>query len=636
MSPRSSIAHWKTATALAIVASAMLGPLSVTQAHAFKIFGMRFFESAEEEVQVIDPVRYALTFDAGTEDEELREALENGSQLVQDQEKPVSGDLGLAIKARDDRDRLLAVLYEKARYGGTVSILIDGQDIDSLPPDPSFADGQAVPVVVRISPGPAFTLGSITFKGDAAGLDPARYDLTRGARADSTLIIKAGEKIVEDLKEQSRPLAELTERSAVADHATSTVDVTISVDGGPVAPVGELTVTGTRTVDPNFVRDYSRLNHGRPYSPENIRKAAERLRQLNVFSSVTINEADKLAPDGTLPMNIQVSEGKHRYFGFGGQVSTTEGLGLQGYWGHRNLFGRAESLRIEGSVDRIGETTDVGSLDYSAGILFAKPGAFGPASTFTASVKASLLDPDAYSAKTITGAAGASFELSPTDTVSAGAELGLADIDDAFGSNSYLTAAIPLEYVRDTRDDKLNPTEGYRALINAKPSYEFEGQTFFSSFEASASAYYSPGDENRFVLAGKLAAGVLAGGDELSDIPATRRFFLGGGGSVRGYSFQEISPRNADNELTGGRSYVNGSFEARIAITEAIGVVPFIDFGSVSASTAPDFSDIRAGAGIGLRYATSFGPIRLDFAVPLNKYPGGTDYGIYAGIGQSF
>lgn len=131
--PRSSIAHWKTATALTIVASAVLGPVSVEQAHAFKIFGMRFFESAEEEVQVIDPVRYTLTFEPGTDDEELREALENGSQLVQDQEEPVSGDLGLAIKARDDRDRLLAVLYEKARYGGTVSILVNGQDIDSLP-----------------------------------------------------------------------------------------------------------------------------------------------------------------------------------------------------------------------------------------------------------------------------------------------------------------------------------------------------------------------------------------------------------------------------------------------------------------------------------------------------------------------
>ncbi|MCG5485938.1 MAG: autotransporter assembly complex protein TamA [Sinorhizobium meliloti] len=634
--PRSSIAHWKTATALAIVASAVLGPVSVEQAHAFKIFGMRFFESAEEEVQVIDPVRYTLTFEPGTDDEELREALENGSRLVQDQEEPVSGDLGLAIKARDDRDRLLAVLYEKARYGGTVSILVNGQDIDSLPPDPSFPDGQPVPVVVRVAPGAAFTLGSVRLEGDAARLDPAAYDLKRGARADSTLIIKAGEQIVNDLKEQSRPLAKLAERSVVADHATSTVDVTIRADGGPVAPVGDLTVSGARTVDPEFVKDYSRLNHGRPYSPENIRKAAERLRQLNVFSSVTINEADGLAPDGTIPMNIQVSEGKHRYFGFGGQVSTTDGLGLQGYWGHRNLFGRAESLRIEGSVDRLGETTDVAGLDYSAGILFAKPGAFGPASTFTASVKAAIVDPDAYSAKTVTAAAGAAFELSPEDTFSVGAEVGWADVDDAFGSNSYITAALPFEYVRDARDDKLNPTEGYRALINAKPSYEIEGKTFFSSFEASASGYYAFGTEKRFVLAGKLGAGVLVGGDELSDIPATRRFFLGGGGSVRGYSYQEISPRDADDELTGGRSYVSGSLEARIAVTDTIGIVPFIDAGTVSENTAPNFSDIRAGAGIGLRYATPFGPIRLDFAVPLNKYPGGTTYGIYAGIGQSF
>lgn len=634
--PRSSIAYWKAAAAFALAASTALVPFSADEAHALNLFGLRLFESDEEEVQVIDPVKYTLTFEAGTDDEELREALENASQLFQDQEKPVSGDLGLAIKARDDRERLLAALYEKARYGGVLTILINGQDIDSLPPDPSFPDERAVPVTVRVSPGPAFTLGSVKFEGDAARFDPSTYGLTPGTRADSTLIIKAGEQIINDLKEQSRPFARLTERSVVADHATSTVDVTIGAEGGPGAAVGDLTVTGTKTVDPKFVRDYSRLNEGRPYSPENIRKAAERLRQLNVFSSVTITEAGQLAPDGTLPMNIQVSEGKHRYFGFGGQVSTTDGLGLQGYWGHRNLFGRAESLRIEGSVDRIGETTNVGNLDYSAGILFAKPGAFGPASTFTASVKAAIADPDAYRAKTITGAAGAGFELSPEDTASVGAELSLADIDDAFGSNTYLTAAIPLEYVRDTRDDKLNATEGYRALISAKPSYEIEGKTFFSSFETSASGYYALGAEKRFVLAGKIGAGMLVGGDDLADIPATRRFYLGGGGTVRGYSFQEISPRSGGDDLTGGRSYVTGSLEARIAVTDTIGIVPFIDAGSVSTSTTPDFSDIRAGAGIGLRYQTPFGPIRLDFAVPLNKYPGGTDYGIYAGIGQSF
>ena len=633
--PTMSVAYRKVGAAFAVAALTVCGPLSVSDAYAFKIFGMRFFEKDEEPNDIVDPVNFTLTLNESSADPDLKEALENSSRLFQDKDKPVSGDLGLTIKARDDRDRLLAALYEQARYGGTVAVKVNGQDIDTLPPDPVFPDGAPVPVEITVTPGPVFTLGNVNLKGDAVGRRPDEY-LKSGARADSTLIIKAGEKIVEDLKEEGRPLAKLVERSVVADHATNTVDVTIAAEGGPVAPVGTVTVNGTKTVDPTFVADYSRLNGGKPYSPEALRKASDRLRQLGVFSSITIKQANELAPDGTIPMTIEVSEGKQRYFGAGAQYSTTDGFGLQGYWGHRNLFGRAESLRLEGSVSRIGETTDVGSLDYSAGLLFAKPGAFGPASTFNASLKAQLLDPDAYKATIFTGAAGATFELSDTDTVSAGGELSWADVEDAFGKNEYLTAAIPIEYIRDTRDNKLNPTTGYRASINAKPSYEINGQSFFSSFEGSAAAYVGLGAENRFVLAGRLGAGVIAGGDGLASIPANRRFYLGGGGTVRGYSYQEISPRNGDDEILGGRSYVNGTVEARIGITDTIGIVPFIDAGTVSAKTAPDFSDIRAGAGIGLRYNTPFGPIRLDVAVPLNPYPGGTKYGIYAGIGQSF
>jgi translocation and assembly module TamA len=630
-----SVAYRKVGAAFAVAALTVCGPLSVSDAYAFKIFGMRFFEKDEEPNDIVDPVNFTLTLNESSADPDLKEALENSSRLFQDKDKPVSGDLGLTIKARDDRDRLLAALYEQARYGGTVAVKVNGQDIDTLPPDPVFPDGAPVPVQITVTPGPVFTLGDVVLKGDAVGRRPDEY-LKSGARADSTLIIKAGEKIVEDLKEEGRPLAKLVERSVVADHATNTVDVTIAAEGGPVAPVGTVTVNGTKTVDPTFVADYSRLNGGKPYSPEALRKASDRLRQLGVFSSITIKQANELAPDGTIPMTIEVSEGKQRYFGAGAQYSTTDGFGLQGYWGHRNLFGRAESLRLEGSVSRIGETTDVGSLDYSAGLLFAKPGAFGPASTFNASLKAQLLDPDAYKATIFTGAAGATFELSDTDTVSAGGELSWADVEDAFGKNEYLTASIPIEYIRDTRDNKLNPTTGYRASINAKPSYEINGQSFFSSFEGTAAAYVGLGAENRFVLAGRLGAGVIAGGDGLASIPANRRFYLGGGGTVRGYSYQEISPRNGDDEILGGRSYVNGTVEARIGITDTIGIVPFIDAGTVSAKTAPDFSDIRAGAGIGLRYNTPFGPIRLDVAVPLNPYPGGTKYGIYAGIGQSF
>lgn len=634
--PGKSFAFLRAGTALAVAAGLLCAPVSVSPASAFEIFGMKFFEDEEETAAVIDPVNYTLTLNPGTDEDDLKEAIENTARLKQDEGTPVSGDLGLVIKARDDRDRILAALYEKARYGGVVTVTIDGQDLDSLPPNPEFNASGAIPVTISVAPGPVFTFGDIVFSGDAEGRNPADYDLVPGARANSTIILKAGEKIVVDIKAEGRPLARLTERNATADHASQTVDVVIAAEGGPVAPVGEVGVTGTKTVDPAFVQRYSRINAGQPYSPEALTKASERLRQLGVFSSVTIREANALASDGSLPMTIEVSEGKHRYFGAGAQYSNTDGLGLQGYWGHRNLFGQAESLRVEGAINRIGEAKDLGNLDYSSAILFTKPGAFGPTTTFNASVKASIVDPDAYKAFTITAAAGVSVELSDQDTVSAGGEVMWSDVDDAFGKNKYLTASIPIEYVRDTRDNKLNPTEGYRAMINAKPSYENYRGTFFSSFEGAITGYQAFGAEDRLVLAGKLAAGTIIGGNELSDIPATRRFFLGGGGTVRGYGYQEISPRNGDNELLGGRSYATASAEVRIGVTETIGVVPFIDVGTVSTDEVPDFKDIRAGAGIGLRYATPFGPLRLDVAVPLKKYPGGTSFGVYAGIGQSF
>jgi translocation and assembly module TamA len=632
--PEKSFAFLRAGTALAVAVALACGPVSVRPASAFKLFGMKFFEKEDEAATVIDPVNYTLTLDPGA-DGDLTKAIENASRLKQDDGTPVSGDLGLVIKARDDRDRILAALYENARYGAVVNVTVNGQDLDALPPNPEFNSSGPIPVTISVQPGPAFTFGEVAFSGDAEGRNPADFGLVPGARADSTVILRAGERVVVDLRSEGRPFAKLTERKAIADHKTQTVDVIIAAEGGPVAPIGTVDVSGTKTVDPAFVQRFSRINAGQPYSPEALSRAAERLRGLGVFSSVTIRDAGKLAADGSLPMTIEVSEGKHRYFGAGAQYSNTDGFGLQGYWGHRNLFGQAESLRIEGAVNRIGEG-DISDLDYSTAILFSKPGAFGPTSTFNASLKASIVDPDAYKAFTTTAAAGVSVELSDRDTVSAGGELMWSDVEDVFGKNKYLTAAIPIEFVRDTRDDRLNPTKGYRFMINAKPTYETYRGTFFSSFEGAITGYQALGADDRFVLAGKLAGGTIIGGDELSDIPATRRFFLGGGGTVRGYGYQEISPRNGDDKLLGGRSYMAASAEVRIGITETIGIVPFIDVGTVSTDEVPDFKDIRAGAGVGLRYATPFGPLRLDVAVPLDKYPGGTSFGVYAGIGQSF
>ncbi|WP_114362912.1 autotransporter assembly complex protein TamA [Ciceribacter lividus] len=634
--PNLSSAFREAGSALTVAATVLFCLGSASDAYAFKIFGITLFGDDKADADIVDPLRYSVNLDTDGSDRELARAIERSSLLVNQVDNPVSGDLGLVIKARDDRDRLIATLYERARYGGVVTITIGGRNIDDLPPNPKFDRSGPVPVTLRVDPGPVFTLGDIRLQGDAARLDLGRYELRPGGDAGSLVIIKAARQIVDDLKTEGRPLARLTEQQVVADHKSQTVDVVLGAESGPIAPIGPVTISGEKAVDPDFIRRYSRLNQGKPYTPEDIRKASERLRKLGVFSSVTIKESETLAPDGSLPLGITVSEGKHRYFGFGASISTIDGAGLQGYWGHRNLFGQAESLRIEGSVGGLGNWNGIENLDYTAGISFVKPGAFVPSGTLDASIKGSTITTESYDARSVVARLGYSYELSDKDTLSAAATLSFDDIDDAFGNNRYVTFAVPVDYVRDTRDNTLNPTEGYRATLSAAPSYEILEGTIFSSFEGSISGYRGFGEDDRLVLAGKLAAGTLIGGDGLASMPATRRFYAGGGGSVRGYAYQEISPYNGSGDATGGRSYVTGSVEARLNVTDTIGVVPFLDFGTVSTELYPDFSDVRLGAGIGLRYNTAFGPIRLDVALPLDRYDGGSRYGIYAGIGQSF
>lgn len=602
-------------------------------AQAFEIFGIKLFGSDEEKTQVAHPVRYAATLTVS--DPDLEDALKAQSALISDESKPVDGDFGLAVKAKDDRDRLVAALYERARYGAVVTITVNGTPVDDLPPLPKFPHDKPVPVTISVNPGPVFTLGQVRFEGDAAKLDPAAFGLAMDGDAGSQTILDASQKVVRDLKNEGRPLAHVTKRTVVADHATNRVELTLAVESGPVAPVGDITVTGNKEVNTDFISRWSNLRTGEQYSPEELDRAAKRLRELGTFSTVAVTEGKSLAPDGTIPVNIAVTEGKQRYFGVGLQYSTIDGIGLQGYWGHRNLFGNAESLKISGSVSRLGQTRDYKQLDYSASVAFAKPGAFGPSSTFTANAAAGINHEVSYDARTLSGEVGASFDLNEHDKFTIGLALDWTRSKDVYGDNKYLTGSVPLSYTRDTTDDKFDPTTGFRASLKLRPSFGFYHKTTYLSAEGSVSAYQQVGESGP-VLAAKVAVGTLAGAPNLADIPATRRFYAGGGGSVRGYAYQAISPRDAANNELGGRSYVTASFEARFKVTDTIGVVPFIDVGTVSLNALPNFSDIRAGAGVGLRYATPFGPLRLDVAVPLKRYPGGSTFGIYAGIGQAF
>lgn len=628
-----SLAYRRGTVFLAATFAALSISAAPERAGAFEIFGIKLFGGDDETSQVANPVNYTASMTVS--DPALQSYLEDQSALISDQSKPVDGDFGLVIKAKDDRDRLVAALYEKARYGAVVTVKVNGVAVDDLPALPSFPKGKPVPVTITVKVGPEFVLGSVVLEGDAGKLDPATYGLTPGGNAGSQVILDASQKIVRDLKAEGRPLARITNRTVIADHALNLVNVRIAVESGPVAPIGAVAVDGASQVNSDFIASWSDLRRGEPYSPEKLDRAAKRLRELGTFSTVAVTEGKTLSPDGTIPVTIDVTEGKQRYFGAGVQYSTIDGFGLQGYWGHRNLFGNAESLKISGSVNRLGQTRDYKKLDYAFDIAFAKPGAFGPATTFTANVNASVNHAVSAETRMLSSSVGVVYDLTDYDKLTAGLALEWTRAKDVYGNNRYLTGSVPLTWARDMTDNKFNPTTGYRASVALKPSYGFYNSTSFISVEGSFSAYQQL-TENGPVLAGKVAVGSLLGAPSLGDIPANRRFYAGGGGSVRGYAYQAISPRDSANNELGGRSYVTASVEARFNVTDTIGVVPFLDFGTVSLNSAPSFSDIRAGAGIGLRYATPFGPLRLDVAVPLRRYPGGDRLGVYVGVGQAF
>lgn len=627
-------------TLTAVLVLGIAGGFAAERAQALEILGFKLFESdTPDTVEVVDPLSYSVTLEVAGEDPDgtLKEELEAASALVQGADRPVAGSIGLIQRANGDFEQLIAALYENARYAGEVRILLDGRRLADLPPDTDLSGGGAVPVRILVEPGKPFRFGDISVRDvDGRVYAADGQGLVSGQLAKSTVILDAENALVLELEKNGHPFARVSGRDVVADHARGVIDVSLELEAGPVAPFGQTAVEGAESVDRDFIARMAGIPQGDQYDPAALAAAEKRLRALEVFSSVTVRGSESLSADGSVPVAVTVAERKHRYLGAGATYSSTDGGGLEAYWGHRNLFGRAEKLRIEGSVSSLGQTAQAKDLTWRGALLFEKPGVLGPASKFTSKLEVKQENPDAYRRFSVQASAGISYELTPEQTVSAGVDVEYAKLTDSFNVNrETITVAVPLEYVRDTRDNKLNPTTGTRLSLLAEPTYEINGGATFVKLRAEASAYRALDAEKRFVLAGRVAAGTIYGAS-LAAIPANRRFYAGGGGSVRGYGYQDIGPRDAAGLPTGGRSVVEASAELRIGVTDTIGIVPFVDAGLVSANQNLSGARFKAGAGLGLRYATPFGPLRIDVAVPLNKEPTDPDYGIYAGIGQAF
>jgi len=339
-----------------------------------------------------------------------------------------------------------------------------------------------------------------------------------------------------------------------------------------------------------------------------------------------------------LPVLLTVREASPRRTGLGASYDTELGPGVKGYWEHRNLFGEAERLRLTGEVmqDRQEITSS-----------FTKPAFLRNNQNLVSNAYLRNEKTDTYDLTGGYADIGLERKLSWRwwGSVRLSGQAGRLREDDE-DWKPYSILGVPVTLRREGTDSLLNPTRGTRLQLSAAP-YTGRYRKPFSlvRMQADFSAYYAPFlDEDgrrsdKLVLAGRVAAGGMAGsmGRDVERIPGSLRFYAGGGGSVRGYKYQSLGPRNNKGDPLGGLSFTTFNAELRWRVTENIGIVPFVDAGAIYDKPVPDFGrDLYWSAGLGLRYHTAVGPVRLDFAFPLKDHDNQKTFQMYISIGQAF
>lgn len=617
--------------------------MTVPAAHGFELFGIKFFEDQSEQdadAVIVDPLRYAVTFTV-SDTNAAETAARNASALIADESEPASGAAGLIARARGDYRRILGALYNEGYYGGVVSIRIAGVEAANLAPDVNLPD--PVDVTIAVTTGPLFTFNDVAIVNQApltADPDdqvelPALRGFAAGQVARSSVILAAEQLALAAWREQGYAKAEIVGRDVVADHATRTVDARITVSPGRLAYFGPVTVTGTQAMNPDFVRQQTGLAVGQEYDPDDITRAQKRLDRLEVFRAARFEAASEIGSDGLLPYQLVVDELPGRRFGAGATYSTVDGLGLEGYHLWRNLFGQAERLRLDARVASIAWPVNTAEFDYFLGGTFTKPGFLTPDTDLVAVVSAERTIHPNYTETSAAGRLGLTHFFSDELTFEGGATFKRARFEDGFGTRDFSTVGLYAGATYDGRDSTVDPTEGIYASGMLEPFYDLRFGKAGARIVIEGRTYFGFSEDDAFILAGRIKGGALVGPD-LSEIPPDKLFFAGGGGSVRGYGFKSIGVDNGSGLVTGGRYLLEGSLEARAKVTEDIGIVGFVDGGYVAADHFPGIDDLRLGVGVGARYYTGLGPLRLDLAVPLNKRAGDPDYAIYAGIGQAF
>jgi translocation and assembly module TamA len=575
----------------------------------------------------------------------------------------------VAARAREDEKLAVRLLNSRGYYDATA--------ISTVEPDPARQGG--VRATISVTPGPLYRLGDVKVDGDPTvppGLLLRELNLNPGDPIEAERVQGAEANVALRLPQQGYPFFKVGQRDILLDGETQIGDYTLPIELGPRAVFGDVrtevgstdmagrgagsadpaasadksTVTTTerrtrrqrRVREPAFGADHIRVL--RRYKPGDIYdvRAVDDLRAAmiatSLFSTVSVEpvRTGQPGPDGTEVVDLLVRQNPGRPRTLAAEIgySTGEGIRLTGSWTHRNLFPPEGALIVSGVV---------GTQEQGLSTTFRRSNWRQRDRTLQFSLAANHKDYDAYEAYTGTLSARVSRDSTPLWqkhwTYFYGVELvGTNEDRWNYSSNqrdrgTWLIAAAPLFLGYDRSDNLLNPTRGFRIKGNASPETSVRGAARPYGRFMLEGTYYQPVTPS-IVVAGRARVGSIVG-IARDDLPPSRRYYAGGGGSVRGFGYQELGPRSPDGKPVGGRSLNEFAIEARYRFGN-YGIVPFIDAGQVYEGIYPTGQNMRFGAGIGGRLYTNFGPIRVDVATPIKRKPGESKIALYISIGQAF
>ncbi|ABK44983.1 surface antigen (D15) [Magnetococcus marinus MC-1] len=575
-------------------------------------------------VQAEGEAVYKVVFTGIAEEGPLQRLLQQVSDTVARQDQPPPSPFLLAQRARKDLLPLEEAMRSRGYFDAQVALL---PIAEAAPP---------YGVRFKVSPGPLYQLGVLKIMAEPATPDfipPSleKLGLSPGAAALSRTILDAEAALLEQTREQGYPFARALSREAWVQPQSHSLDVTFQIETGPLVTLGSPQREGGETVDAAFLQRRVPWPSGTRYHPQRIAELRQAFVSTGLFRQVRITLPREANPQGLWSPLITLGEKAHRTVRAGGGWHSDRGPQLHAEWEHRNYFGAGEGLNL---------STKLSSDQQLLKAELSKPDFGERRRTMRLASSLERAQEEAYDRLGVNLEGHLLWPWRQPYDLSFGADLGMASLKDLSSNKkeSYATLSLPVGISADATDDPLDAVRGYRTTLELTPVIKLYGFTSnYLKFTGNASGYWQLQEQPRLVLASRLQLG-MAMGAPYEDIPVDKRFYAGGGGTIRGYGHQLAGPLDSKLLPIGGRSMLVLNSEVRYRMMDKLGLVGFVDAGRAYASAVPDGSaDPLVGVGLGLRYASPMGPFRFDLGLPTKQRQGVDDpFQIYLSIGQAF